>query len=176
MGLAADEALRRVDTAVGNRLLDQRVNHGQVDITVVPENLVEVVTALRDLDFLSCRFFTFMTGIDRSEFTDEPGGLEVLIHLYSVEHIFHVNVHVPVDSEEPICPSITGLFLGARWQERECHEMFGIEFEGNSNLSNLMLPEDFEGNPLRRSFKLPSRFVKGWPGAKDPEEASAGGR
>ena len=61
MGLAADEALRRVDTAVGNRLLDQRVNHGQVDITVVPENLVEVVTALRDLDFLSCRFFTFMT-------------------------------------------------------------------------------------------------------------------
>jgi NADH:ubiquinone oxidoreductase subunit C len=54
--------------------------------------------------------------------------------------------------------------------------MFGVEFEGNSNLSNLYLPEDFEGHPLLRSFKLPSRFVKAWPGAKDPEEASAGGR
>ncbi|MGI8519848.1 MAG: NADH-quinone oxidoreductase subunit C [Actinomycetota bacterium] len=175
-GLPADDALRRVDTAVGNRLMEQRVNFGQVDITVSPENLIEVITALRDLQFLSCNFFTFLTGIDRSEFTDDPGGLEVLIHVYSVEHVFHVNVHVKVDLENPVCPSIVSIFRGAEWQERECHEMFGVEFEGNSNLSNLFLPEDFEGHPLLRSFKLPSRFVKAWPGAKDPEEASAGGR
>jgi NADH:ubiquinone oxidoreductase subunit C len=97
MALPADDALRRVDTAVGNRLMEQRVNFGQVDITVSPENLIEVITALRDLQFLSCNFFTFLTGIDRSEYTDAPGGLEVLIHLYSVEHVFHVNVHVAVD-------------------------------------------------------------------------------
>jgi NADH:ubiquinone oxidoreductase subunit C len=87
-----------------------------------------------------------------------------------------VNVHVPVDPESPECPSITAVFRGALWQERECHEMFGIVFDGHPGLSNLYLPEDFEGHPGRRSFKLPSRAVKDWPGAKDPDEAAAGGR
>jgi NADH-quinone oxidoreductase subunit C len=54
--------------------------------------------------------------------------------------------------------------------------MFGIDFEGHPGLINLYLPEDFDGHPGLRSFKLPSRFVKDWPGAKDPEEAAGGGR
>ena len=85
-------------------------------------------------------------------------------------------MHVPVDAESPHCPSITDLYRGAEWHEREAHEMFGVHFEGHPGLTNLFLPEDFEGHPLRKSFKLPSRSVKPWPGAKDPEEASAGGR
>jgi NADH:ubiquinone oxidoreductase subunit C len=55
--------------------------------------------------------------------------------------------------------------------------MFGIDFEGHPRLVNLYLTEDFEGNPGLKSFKLPARTtVKDWPGAKDPEEAAAGGR
>lgn len=174
--LDSQEARRRVDDAIGGRVTDISVNFDHVDVTCAPENLIEVMTSLRDVEFLKCEFFTFLTGVDRSTFADEPGGLEVLIHVYSPEHVFHVNVHVPIDAESPHCPSITDLYRGAEWHEREAHEMFGVHFEGHPGLTNLFLPEDFEGHPLLKSFKLPSRSVKPWPGAKDPEEASAGGR
>ena len=173
--MAPEEALERAERALGDLVSEPRLNYGQIDVTCSPENLVEVMTRLRDDDELLCKFFTFLSGIDRTEFADEPGGLEVLIHVYSPERVVHVNVHVPVDIDNPVCPSITTVYAGALWQERETWEMFGVTFEGHPRLVHLYLPEDFEGNPLRRSFKLPSRIVKEWPGAKDPEEAAAGG-
>ncbi|MGH2748338.1 MAG: NADH-quinone oxidoreductase subunit C [Actinomycetota bacterium] len=190
--VAPEDGLRRVQEVLGDKLIDGRVNFGQVDITCAPENLVEVVTALRDAPELRCEFFTFLSGVDRSEFggadrkkddetgeggeAEDPGDLEVLIHVYSPEFAIHVNVHVPVGLDDPTCPSITSVYRGANWHERETHEMFGIDFAGHPHLRGLYLPEDFEGHPMRKSFRLPSRFIKEWPGAKDPEEAAAGGR
>jgi NADH-quinone oxidoreductase subunit C len=174
--VSPEEALERVEAVVGPQVSSLRLNCGHVDLVCPPDALLEVAPALRDEPGLRLRFFTFLSGVDRSEFGDGGGGLEVLVHLYSPEHAVHVNLHVPVDAEEPSCPSLSGLFAGALWQERECHEMFGVDFEGHPGLANLYLPEDFEGHPLRRSFKLPSRHIKEWPGAKDPEEAAAGGR
>ena len=174
--LSADEALQRVQSHVGPRVRDGKVNFGHVDVVCDPTDLVEVVTKLHNEPELALHFFDFLSAVDRSEFADEPGGLEVLVHLYSPQHNFHVCVHVPLDAENPVCPTITGIYRGAEWHERETAEMFGIDFEGHPRLVNLYLPEDFEGHPLRRSFKLPTRGVKEWPGAKDPEEAAAGGR
>lgn len=176
--LSPEQALERVRGALGDKASEAELIFDQVDVTCVPDNLVEVMTALRDDPQLECRYFTFLSGVDRSEFGGEEakGGLEVLVHVYSPDRGFHVNVHVPVSLDAPVCPSISSLYLGALWHERECHEMFGVEFDGHPHLVNLYLPEDFEGHPLRKSFKLPSRFVKEWPGAKDPEEAAAGGR
>ena len=171
-----EDALARAEQALGSKVSDLRLNFGQLDASCRPEDLVEVARALRDHDDLRFRFFTFLSGIDRSEFGDEGGGLEVLVHLYSPSLVMHINLLVPLERDRPACPSLTGLFRGANWQERECHEMFGIVFEGHPSLVNLYLPEDFEGHPLLKSFKLPSRMVKEWPGAKDPEEAAAGGR
>lgn len=176
-----DKARAHLEGEFGNRLTNLRVNFGQLDMTVQPHDYLEIVTFLRDASGFRLRFFTFLSGVDRSEFgpedaEDRPHPLEVLVHLYSPEHVLHANLHVPVDPADPKCPSITDLFAGALWHERETHEMFGIDFEGHPGLVNLYLPEDFEGRPLLKSFKLPSRVIKEWPGAKDPEEAAAGGR
>ncbi len=186
--IGADEALTRVRQALGDRASRVELNFGQVDLTCSPDQLVGVMTALAETPGLECRFLTFLSGIDWSEFggaeegkSEEEGqdgerGLEVLVHVYSPDFVVHCNVHVPVDSEQPICPSITSIYPGAIWHEREAHEMFGIHFEGHPRLVNLYLPEDFEGRPLLKSFRLSTRVVKDWPGAKDPEEAAAGGR
>lgn len=175
--LSVEQALERVQSALGPKVTDAKVNHDYVDVTCAKENLVEVLTVLRDADGIKCRFFSFLSAVDRSEFADNPGGLEVLINVYSPEHAFGVTVHVPVELGNAQCPSITGVYLGAIWHERECFEMFGVEFEGHPRLVGIYLPEDFEGHPGLKSFKLPSRTaVKAWPGAKDPEEAAAGGR
>lgn len=171
-----EEALDRITAALGPWVEEPKVNFGAVDLISPPDNLLRVMRTLRDAEGLGCVFFTFLSGVDRSELGEGGGGLEVLIHVYSPEHAIHVTVHVPVDPAAPECPSISELYRGALWQERETHEMFGILFSGHPNLTTLYLPEDFEGHPMLRSFKLPTRVVKEWPGAKDPEEAAAGGR
>ena len=61
------------------------------------------------------------------------------------------------------------MYAGANWHERECHEMFGIGFEGHPDLRNMYLPVDFEGHPLRKDFPLLARMVKPWPGIADVE-------
>ncbi|HEX2058831.1 MAG TPA: NADH-quinone oxidoreductase subunit C [Actinomycetota bacterium] len=184
--IGADEALARVRQALGDRADRIGVNHGQIDLTCQPDELVQVMTALAETPGLECKFLTFLSAIDWSEFggveegtkedEDEKRGLEVLVHVYSPDFVVHCNVHVPVDGEHPVCPSITSIYPGANWHERETHEMFGVVFEGHPRLVNLYLPEDFEGRPLLKSFRLNTRVVKDWPGAKDPEEAAAGGR
>ena len=176
-----EPARAHLESEFGSRLKNLRLNAGQLDLTVQPHDLVEIVTFLRDASGFHMRFFTFLSAVDRSEFgppdaEDKPHPLEVLIHLYSPDNRLHANIHVPVDPADPSCPTISKVFAGALWAERETHEMFGIHFEGHPRLTNLYLPEDFDGNPGLRSFKLPSRMVKDWPGAKDPEEAAAGGR
>lgn len=174
--VGAEEALGRVKAALGDMAVEPRLNFDHVDIACAPEDLVEVATILRDDPGLQCRFFTFLSAIDRSAFGEDGEGLEVLVHLYSPSNVIHVTIHVPVNPSDPVCPTITGVFAGAEWHEREAREMFGIHFSGHPNLTNLYLPEDFEGYPLLKSFKLPSRLVKEWPGAKDPDEAASGGR
>lgn len=178
--IGPDEALARVRQALGERADRIELNFGQIDLTCSPDQLVPVVTALAETPGLECKFLTFLSAIDWSEFGDEEEGgkrgLEVLVHVYSPDFVVHCNVHVPVDGEYPVCPSITSIFPGANWHERETHEMFGVVFEGHPRLVNLYLPEDFEGRPLLKSFRLSTRVVKDWPGAKDPEEAAGGGR
>jgi len=191
MRLEPSDALDRVKGALGDRVSNVHLNHGHVDLTVEADKYVEVTRILRDDIALGCRFFTFLSAVDRSTYKydddsqreagsagsqNNRGGLEVLVHLYSPEKIWHVTLHVPLDFEFPVCPSITGVFIGAEWHEREAAEMFGIHFTGHPNLTTLYLSEDFEGHPMLKSFKLPARsYVKDWPGAKDPDEAAAAG-
>jgi NADH-quinone oxidoreductase subunit C len=66
-------------------------------------------------------------------------------------------------------PTWTTVYAGADWHERECWEMFGIEFVGHPGLRHIYLPSDFEGNPLRKDFPLIARMVKPWPGIVDVE-------
>jgi NADH-quinone oxidoreductase subunit C len=66
-------------------------------------------------------------------------------------------------------PTLTRLFAGANWHERECWEMFGIGFDGHPGLRHLYLPGGFEGHPLRKDFPLVARMVKPWPGIVDVE-------
>lgn len=83
----------------------------------------------------------------------------------------HTSVIIKADvPEDPFSvPTLTRLFAGANWHERECWEMFGITFDGHPGLRHLYLPGGFEGHPLRKDFPLVARMVKPWPGIVDVE-------
>ncbi|WP_432942582.1 NADH-quinone oxidoreductase subunit C [Kribbella sp. CA-253562] len=114
-------------------------------------------------------FFDFLTASD--ELTD---GFRVVTHLadfWGGAHVDHVLVRTLIPRAGAALPTLSEVYAGANWHERETHEMFGIDFPGHPNLVPLLLPDEFEGNPLRKEFVLASRVAKPWPGAKEPGES-----
>jgi NADH-quinone oxidoreductase subunit C len=96
-----------------------------------------------------------------------------------VDHDRHVGVTIKADvpDDHPdgllVVDSWSAVYAGANWHERECHEMFGIGFNGHPDLRNMYLPTEFEGYPLRKDFPLLARMVKPWPGIVDVEPMPA---
>lgn len=121
-------------------------------------------------------FFDWLSAVDQTD--AEPAGFDIVVHLAVLAplHRLLLRTRVPVDGE---IASLTGVFAGAAWHERETWEMFGVRFTGfqdgtGEGLRPLLLPDGFEGTPLRKSFQLAARAVKPWPGAKEPGESEAG--
>lgn len=134
-------------------------------------------TALRAMGFT---FFDWLTAVDQTD-DGEAAGFDIVLHLYDPstrgairEHL--LRTRLPAGQA---LPSLTSLFRGAAWHERELHEMFGIDVTGFDDgtglgLRPLLLPDGFEGHPLLKSFMLSARASKPWPGAKEPGEGKEG--
>src|SRR5690606_15475995 len=78
----------------------------------------------------------------------------VFYNLVNIKEGKRLRVKILVDEEEMVAPSITSVHRSANWNERECWDMFGIHFEGHSDLRRMYMPEDFEYHPLRKEFPL----------------------
>jgi len=128
-------------------------------------------------------FFSWLSAIDWSRTTevgegvDDPEALEerfeVICRLSSVENADAVNFVTTLPKDDAVIGSLAPRIGGAAWHEREAHEMFGIDFDGNDDLAPLYLPDDFIGNPLLKSYPLIAREVKPWPGDVDVENMPA---
>ena len=132
------------------------------------------LTAARQEGFDS---FDWLTAVDETDAPETPG-FDLVCHLMNSSTgrgaLDRVLVRTRVPNGQPAA-SATGLWAGAAWHERETHEMFGIDFEGFDDgtglgLRPLLLPNGFDGTPLRKSFVLAARASKAWPGAKEPGE------
>jgi NADH-quinone oxidoreductase subunit C len=148
---------------------------GRVLATVAAERWVAVLTAARD--GLGADFLDWLTGVDELE-----AGYLVAAFVVSTADRgpgrlgkaqgLIVRTRVPKNEKQgATLDSVTGVYRGAAWHERETFEMFGIEFTGHADLKPLLLPDGFEGHPLRKDFVLASRVAKAWPGAKEPGES-----
>ncbi|SDG45743.1 NADH-quinone oxidoreductase subunit C [Sinosporangium album] len=140
---------------------------GETTADVEPADWYGVAEFARDT--LGCVFFDWLTGVD-----EPPEALSVVAHLYDPAGHRHLLLRTRVPSADPVLPTLTGLYRGANWHERETFEMFGVVFDGHPNLVPLLLPDGFEGHPLRKDFILASRVAKPWPGAKEPGESGHG--
>ncbi|MEO8829864.1 NADH-quinone oxidoreductase subunit C [Lapillicoccus sp.] len=121
-------------------------------------------------------FFDWLTAVDQLDAEDNPG-FDVVVHLLDVSTPGSLKaqmIRTRLAEGAPLA-SLTPVFAGAAWHERETHEMFGIDLTGFDDgtglgLRPLLLPDGFEGTPLRKSFVLAARASKPWPGAKEPGE------
>ncbi|MFD7994318.1 NADH-quinone oxidoreductase subunit C [Streptomyces mexicanus] len=129
------------------------------------------VPALRTArDELGCSYFDWLSAVD------EPGtGLRVCAHVAALAPVRRLLLRTTVPHAAPVLLSAVEVYAGAAWHERETHEMFGVDFTDHPSLDHLLLPENFEGHPLRKDFVLAARVAKAWPGAKEPGESDHGG-
>ncbi|MFE7121057.1 NADH-quinone oxidoreductase subunit C, partial [Streptomyces sp. NPDC057654] len=129
---------------------------------------------------LGCTYFDWLSAVD------EPGtGFRICAHVVALGTesgaapaagaLRRLLVRTTVPHEAPALPTAVGVYAGAAWHERETHEMFGVDFTGHPHLVPLLLPDGFEGHPLRKDFVLAARVAKAWPGAKEPGESEHGG-
>ena len=139
---------------------------GPWTVDVPPQTWVAALTAARDE--LGLRFFDWLSAVD-----ELAEGFAVVCHLVDPDSHEHLVVRTRVPADTPVLATATMVFRGAAWHERETYEMFGVEFAGHADLRPLLLPEGFEGRPLRKDFVLAARAAKPWPGAKEPGESDA---
>ena len=138
--------------------------HGHAVATVTPQRYRDIARFLRDEPEFAMDYLDFTGAVDRQD-----DGFEVVTHLFSTSRGYSVRLKVRLPRDEPRCPTVSDLWPGANWHERETTEMFGIAFEGHPQPVKLLLPEPFEGHPLRKDFPLIARRVKPWPGIVDVE-------
>ncbi len=98
---------------------------------------------------LGCRYFNWLSAADW-----KAEGLEVLCRLENLEAGVVVMMRARLGAGVTRCPSLTGLFPGADWMERECYDMFGVVFDDHPDLRRILLPEDWEGHPLRKDYAV----------------------
>jgi NADH-quinone oxidoreductase subunit C len=166
------ELAGRIAESVGGA---SEVNFGTAKVKVSSERWVEALTKARDDHGLT--FFSWLSAIDWSnevavgdKLTSEVDErYELLAAVSDLSDGHMIIFSTDVGRENPSIETLTPVYAGANWHEREAAEMFGIDFKGHPQLQKLYLPEGFQGNPLRKSFPLLSREVKPWPGTVDVE-------
>jgi NADH-quinone oxidoreductase subunit C len=116
-------------------------------VFVPKAGLLDVCRVLAGADY-GLHYLSFVSAIDRPD----AGEFEVLYHLYSLETRDELALKVRVPRDAPTLPSVTGIWDGANWHEREAYDLFGIVFEGHPNLRRIMMTDDWVGHPLRKDY------------------------
>ena len=140
-------------------------SHGQEVLHPSRENYVDVVTALRDEGFNLC---TDLCAVDylANPARELPAGVqperyEVVVSLVSLEGRRRLRLRLQVPEDEAVAPSLFGVHAGTEAMEREAYDMFGIRFDGHPDLTRILMPEDWEGHPLRKDYavgRVPVQF------------------
>ena len=116
-------------------------------VTVAPGHWAELAGFAKET--LGCRFFSFLTAVDWKE-----QGLEVVVKVDNLDNGLAVMMKTRLGPGVSTCASLTPIYRGANWMERECWDMFGIRFEGHPDLRRILLEDTWEGHPLLKSYAV----------------------
>lgn len=140
-------------------------SHGQRVLLSTREQYVSVIKALLDEGFEVC---TDLTGVDYLEMPNRvlphgvnPERFEVVVNLLSITRRERIRVRVQVPGDDAILPTLFDLYPGTEAHERETFDMFGIHFDGHPDLTRILMPEDWDGHPLRKDYSqgdIPVQF------------------
>jgi NADH-quinone oxidoreductase subunit C len=146
------EIFEKLSERFGDAVLEFDETGTQPLIRIAPGKAEEIGMFLRDDDALQFDALMNLSGVDF------PEELEVVYHLYSMSLNHKVTVKARVSKENTDVASVAMVWRTADWHEREAYDMFGINFTGHPDLRRILLPEDWEGYPLRKDYVTPEYY------------------
>jgi NADH-quinone oxidoreductase subunit C len=133
-------------------------SHGQEVIHVTPDRYLDVAGTLREAGFEMC---ADLCAVDYLHHLDRPlpdgvapERFEVVVNLLSLEHHQRVRLRVQVPESNPVVPTLFDLYPGTENMEREAFDLYGVCFEGHPDHTRILMPEDWEGHPLRKDYSV----------------------
>lgn len=125
------------------------------------DSVADICRYMKDDADLKMDYLIDITAVD---YMPREPRFEVVYQLHSIKHGHRLRLKVPLADGETI-PSVTGVWRTANWHERETYDMFGIEFTGHPDLTRILMPDDWEGHPLRKDYPIegPEWTFKPWP-------------
>ncbi|MBI5411478.1 MAG: NADH dehydrogenase (quinone) subunit D [Nitrospirae bacterium] len=137
--------------------VQEDLERSELSVRVAADRLLEVATFLHDDPSAA---FDHITDICSADYPDDRDRFEVIYHFLSLPHRTRIRVKARVTEDDPTIASITGIWKGADFLEREVYDLMGIKFSGHPDLRRILMPEDYdEGHPLRKDFPTEG---KGW--------------
>ena len=138
----------RVAALLGDRIAEHSISFGELTVRVHRETIVDAVRLLHD--DAGTRFISFVD-VCGADYPDRDERFEVVYHLLSPTNNNRIRLKLRTDDETPV-PSITSVFPGADWFERETYDLYGILFSGHPDLRRILTDYGFDGHPLRKDF------------------------
>lgn len=162
--MTADSAalLGHLQARFANDIANVDTYRGDASAVLRPARLVELATFLRDDPALSFDLLLDVTAVD---YIGQQPRFEVVYHLFSTRHHHRLRLKARVADDDPELPSLTPVWVGANWLERETYDMYGIRFGGHPDLRRIYLYDEFEGHPLRKDYPKERRQPLIGPGA-----------
>jgi NADH-quinone oxidoreductase subunit C len=143
--------VEKVKAKFPSSVLDVKEFRNETTLSIKKEDLVNVSIFLRDDEGCKFDYLSDLCGADA--YTPE-NRFEVIYNIYSLQNKQRLRLKVVTDESDLHVPSVSSVWPGAGWPEREAYDMFGIVFDGNSDLRRMYMPEEFEYFPLRKDFPL----------------------
>jgi NADH-quinone oxidoreductase subunit C len=135
----------------GDAILGVTEFRGDTTVTVARDAIVDVLRHLKDAPALGYNFLSTITAYD--DWPTEPR-FNVVYQLRELSHPTNLRLQVQVPGDDPVLPTTSGVYRNADWYERELWDMFGIKITDHPDLRRILMPEDWQGHPLRKDYPL----------------------
>ena len=149
------ELLEKIKSKFGDYIIEHDEFRGELSVTINKEKLVELMNFLKNEPDLQFDYLVLMTAVD---FPKREERFDLVYELRSLTYKMVMRVKTRTKEDEPV-DSISSIWHSADWDERETYDMFGIRFNNHPDLRRILMPDDWEGHPLRKDYPL-----KGKPG------------
>jgi NADH-quinone oxidoreductase subunit C len=141
-------------TALPDAIQDVKDFRGDLTLIVRREEIVTVAQYVRDTPGLVYNFLSDISAVDYYPEYSRPERFGVSYHIYSMLYNRRLRLKIYVPEEDTTAPSVTSIWPGANWLEREIFDMMGITFTGHPDMRRILMPEDWDGHPHRRDYPL----------------------